>query len=154
VPAAAQLLNVLFRPEVLQALMAMALGSAGNREMPVAGTLVPLGAFTNLIGSLANLASADYNDIAGSFGAELPAYLIQVDGCLKCDASVPEERAGVLLDMLQTEAVSEEDEDMADVDEWWGELLFENGFSDEMGELGVDTDEESLDECECGEAIW
>ena len=147
-------MSVLFRPEVLQALLAMALGSAGSREVPVGGTPVPLGAFTNLIGALANLASSDYNAVAVPLGPELPAYLIQVDGCLKCDVAVPEERAGVLLGMLQAEAVPEEDEGMVDAEEWWSELFGEDEIYDELGMGEFDLDEAYLDECESCEAVW
>jgi hypothetical protein len=57
-PAAAQLLGALMRPEVLQALLAQAMGASGATTVPVQGVAVPVTAYTNLIQSLAAEANA------------------------------------------------------------------------------------------------
>src|SRR4029453_730230 len=65
VPAAGHLLNLLSRPEVLQALQAMTLSPIGKPSVPVAGPPVPVGAFTNLLSQLANQAQAEFIRSAG-----------------------------------------------------------------------------------------
>jgi hypothetical protein len=107
-PAAAQLLALFFRPEVLQALWAMALGQLGSGRIDVAGTPVPPDAFTNLIGVLADSAGAEYRVVSFDEGA-VPQYLVGSDGELKGDIAVPEERAGVLWSMLH-EAIDDTDD--------------------------------------------
>jgi hypothetical protein len=110
-PAAAQLLQTIFRPEVLQALIAMLMGQAGRQNIPVgpANTPVPLGAFTNMLGVMANQASAEYNATVGANGETIPRYLRDFTGEVESDIAVPEYRARVLFEMLQ-EADREEDE--------------------------------------------
>ncbi len=54
---AAQLLRLLTRPEMPQALLQMALGPAGAQHVRVGRTQVPLGAFTNALGVLAGQAA-------------------------------------------------------------------------------------------------
>lgn len=51
--AAASLLLAMLRPEVVQALVALAAGQAGVSTVPVAGVQVPIAAFANMIESLA-----------------------------------------------------------------------------------------------------
>ncbi len=110
-PAAAQLLQMCFRPEVLQALIAMLLGQAGAPNIPVgpANTPVPLGAFTNTISTLANQASAEYNAAVAANGATIPEYLLDFAGQVQGDIACPEYRAQRLFEMLQ-EADFEQDE--------------------------------------------
>jgi hypothetical protein len=115
VPAAGQLLSVLFRPELLQALLAMTLGGAGRSDVPVGTISVPLGAFTNLISVLANQAAAQYDAAVPVGGAEIPEYVREPSGALKCDPAIPEARAEVLLRMLH-----ETDEAWWDDDDWEG----------------------------------
>ena len=72
-PAALELLLTLLRPEVVDALIAMVLGRAGARSVPVAGTQVPVAAVTNLIQSLAEHASATHHAMRPRGGT--PRYL-------------------------------------------------------------------------------
>lgn len=103
-PAAAQLLSLMFRPEFVQALAAMMLGNAGRDQIPVGGKDVPVGAFANLLSVLADQISADHHATRNSFADGIPEYLVESDGELKCDLTVPEERAQVLWEMLQEDA--------------------------------------------------
>ena len=102
--AAAQLLGVLARPETLQALMSMVLGSAGRSNVRVGGSRVPTGAFANLLGTLAGQAGLEY---AASTRAQhghfenVPGYLRAFDGEAYGDVANPEYRAAVLLELLQ-----------------------------------------------------
>jgi len=56
--AAAQLLVMLLRPEVLRAVVALSLGADGASHVSVGGTPVPVAAFANAIGELSARASA------------------------------------------------------------------------------------------------
>lgn len=106
-PAAAQLLQVIQRPEIMQALMAMVMGQSGRRSMPVAGASVPTAAFTNLIGTLANRATAEYS-AAVSAPAEGAAYLYDYAGEALADPAVAEQRAARLLELLHEADLGEE----------------------------------------------
>jgi hypothetical protein len=127
-PAAGQLLAVLFRPEVLQALWAIALGRIGAREIQVAGRSVPPDAFTNLIRVLADRAGAEYR-IAGVEAEGVPEYLLGLNGEPTGDIALPEERAGALWSLLEEASAPEARElepgPFASVeeldDEWWDE---------------------------------
>jgi hypothetical protein len=72
-PAALELLLTLLRPEVVDALIAMVLGRAGARSVPIAGKQVPVAAVTNLIQSLAEHASAAHHALRPRGGT--PGYL-------------------------------------------------------------------------------
>jgi hypothetical protein len=126
-PAAQQLLSIINRPEIIQALMAMALGSAGRTHIPVGGgepdapgepaeppVPVPVGAFANVIGSLANQAGSDLNAAEPQQGESVPSYLLGEGGEFLVDPAVPEERARLVLELLHG-SLPESDE--AD-DEW------------------------------------
>lgn len=99
VPAAAQLLQAMFQPEVLQALMAMMMGQAGRRDIPVGGKAVPVGAFTNLLGVLANQAAAEHTAAVPNGGS--PGYLSDYAGQPVVDPAVDEQRAQVLYELLR-----------------------------------------------------
>ncbi|MBF2062896.1 MAG: hypothetical protein IGS39_00445 [Calothrix sp. C42_A2020_038] len=98
---AAQLLATIFQPQVLQALLAMVMGSAGRQTIAVGDNLVPLGAFANLIGTLANQAAAQYNAVTQEAGENIPQYLMDFNGEFLVDPAVPEQRAGLLMNLLQ-----------------------------------------------------
>lgn len=98
--AAATLLRLLSQPEVLRALQGMALGSLGSRSVPVGGTPVPNGAFANLVGSLATRATAEHHAVAAGEDEGVPAYLLDGTGEPVVDVTLPEERAGRLLELL------------------------------------------------------
>lgn len=106
-PAAAQLMQILGRPEVLRGLMSMVLGPAGASNMKVGNTSVPAAAFANLIGTLAQQALSEYNAQVGAEDVEsYPEYLMDAEGQFRVDPAVPEARAGVLLEMLRETAPS------------------------------------------------
>ncbi len=99
-PAAGQLLQLLARPEIVQALMSMAMGSAGRPSVRVGDTPVPVGGITNLLGVLANQASAEYHAVTVGESTGTPAYLLDRTGEFVCDPTNAAERAGVVLDLL------------------------------------------------------
>ncbi len=68
--AAQQILALLADPRVVQALVAMALGSAGARTVDVSGTPVPVAAVPATLSTLANQAASEYTEV---FGDELAA---------------------------------------------------------------------------------
>jgi hypothetical protein len=103
-PAAAQLLGVLNRPEILRGLMSMLMGPAGGRTVPVGGVPVPTGAIANLIGTLANQAAEEERVLAAADGDPLPTYLMDSFGEFRCDPAVPEQRAEVVLELLRHSA--------------------------------------------------
>jgi hypothetical protein len=100
-PPAAQLLQTIFRPEVLQALMAMVLGQAGRPNIPVGATQVPVGAFANLVRELADRAAAEYNAGAATPREDIPAYLQDFLGEARHDPATPSGRAARLFEVLQ-----------------------------------------------------
>lgn len=105
--SAAQLLKLLTQPKVMQSLQAMSLGQAGKQSIPVAGAQVPVSAFANLIGTLANQAIAEQHAL-GLYEAEsIPSYLLNAEGELVVDPAVPEQRATALLSLLQQESLIE-----------------------------------------------
>lgn len=61
--AAASLLLAMLRPEVIQALVALAAGQAGAAAVPVAGVAVPVAAFANMIESLAAAAGRGHTPV-------------------------------------------------------------------------------------------
>jgi hypothetical protein len=102
-PAAAQLMGMLARPEVLQSLMSMAMGQAGRQNISVGGTQVPVGAFANLLGVLSNRAAEEYNAVAAQgagWGEAVPAYLRNYAGEAYGDIAMPEQRAAALWELL------------------------------------------------------
>lgn len=120
-PAAAQLLQAISRPEVLQGLLSMALGSKGKSNIRVGKQSVPSGAIANLLGVLANQAAEEYNDAVSYEGVSVPSYLLDAEGEFMVDPAVPEERAAVLWGLLEQtaweralEAEDEEDDEQFD----------------------------------------
>jgi hypothetical protein len=109
-PAAASLAQMLMRPEIQQALMAMLMGSAGRQQIPVAGTQVPVGAFTNAIGQLSQQASAEHHVRVGGFSAAVPEYLFESNGALAVanpsNAAERATRVVSLLDKAEVQRVS------------------------------------------------
>lgn len=104
-PATAQLLQAMFHPKMLQALMAMAMGQAGRPNIPVGGTPVPPGAFTNLLSVLATRAAAEYNAVAPKGGS--PRYFQDYAGEPMGDPAVDEHRAEALWEHLQEAGVKQ-----------------------------------------------
>ena len=98
-PAAAQLLQAALRPEMLQALMAMLMGQAGRRSIPVGNTMVPVGAFANMLDVLAKEAAAEYNAVVAARGEDLRPYEDFVESV--GDPALTEDRAHALWELLK-----------------------------------------------------
>jgi hypothetical protein len=98
------LLGLVQRPEVMQSLMSMALGSAGRKDIPVGNTNVPVSAFANLISTLGAKAFGQAEALAEP-SESLPEYLYK-EGKLQADPADPSERAAVLLQRLGEVAVA------------------------------------------------
>lgn len=134
-PAAGQLLQTLFQPQTLQALVSMLMGQAGRQNIPVGNAQVPAPAFANLLGVLANQAASEANAYAQDFGGErVPRYLESYAGEAIGDPAIPEHRAYALLELLQ-EAQAEQDESDEHVNrarESWRSTTEWDGEFDEM----------------------
>lgn len=107
-PAALELLLTLLRPEVVDALIAMVLGRAGARSVPIANTQVPVAAVTNLIQSLAEHASATHHAMHPRGG--IPRYLGEALHRGE-DIASPHVRANALLSLVHEAYVLDEDLD-------------------------------------------
>jgi hypothetical protein len=140
-PAAGQLLNVLGKPEVMQALQAMLLTPIGRPTVSVAGTAVPVGAFTNLLGLLANQAQAQFAASAAPQAASIPEYLVESNGEYRCDPADPAQRAEVLWELLQQSSEQADDEvDTVDglvLEETYDEFSDEIEFADDEEEFEI-----------------
>jgi hypothetical protein len=152
-PAATQLMNVLGRPEVVQALTALAMGAMGNPSTQVGNTEVPVAAVANLIGSLAHQASEEYRIATQGAGPELPDYLADDWGQPRCDPSSPDQRAAVLYElMLTSEAAVEADEGEAEegeADDGWPE----HGWPEDDEAWEEDDASDFYDDMERGEML-
>lgn len=140
-PSAAQLARTITRPETLQALLSMALGGAGRRQVPVGGTPVPVSAFANLLGQLAGQASAEYHQTIAGESAGTPMYLLDGAGEFIGDPADPASRAEVLLRRFaEADALEAAEAD----DEAWREAWDEDW--DEADDLEAEYDEFELAE--------
>jgi hypothetical protein len=99
-PAAAQLLQAIWRPEFQQALMAMLMGQAGRPTIPIGTAQVPPAALANMMGVLANRAAAESNAVASANG-ESPSYWQDFAGGAIGDPAVAEHRAEALWELLK-----------------------------------------------------
>jgi hypothetical protein len=115
-PAAAQLLKAILDPKVTQAVLGMALGPAGRQNVNVGGAPVPLGAFANLLGQLAERAAAEYHQAGIGEATGIPSYLLDESGEFIGDPADPVQRAEVLLQRLADAAEEEEEQEDADTD--------------------------------------
>jgi hypothetical protein len=109
-PAALELLLTILRPEVVDALIALALGRAGARAVPIAGTQVPVAAVTNLIQSLSERASLAQHATRARGG--IPRYLAEARQRGE-DIADMHVRANALLSLVR-EAWRDDDEAFAD----------------------------------------
>ena len=100
-PAAGQMLQTMFRPEMLQALIQMLLGQLAGSNITVGNRSVPVEAFTNLMGTMANQAQAEYHAANISTRAGMPEYLLDYAGEAVGDPAVAEHRAQALYELLQ-----------------------------------------------------
>jgi len=119
----ASLLGLLGRPEVVQALGALALGPSGRSTVQVGSTPVPVGAVANLLSSLAGqgAAAAPVTARPGEDVEEVPAYLRRADGSLRVvDPTSGQDRAEALLELFESApspyAWSDDTEDVEDTE--------------------------------------
>ena len=125
--AASKLLYLVQNPAFLSSLVALALGSNGQRNVPIGGSdeSVPVGAMLNLANTLVSQATQDADSfIRDDEGAGADSYLKSGDDYL-CDPTVPTQRANVLMQLLQRADESledglgfEDDDDYGWPDEW------------------------------------
>lgn len=99
--AATQLLALLRRPEMIQALHAMGLGAIGRPTVPVGQTPVPTAVFATLLSLLAGQAATQESARVVESMPDLPAYLEGRAGTPLADPANPIEGATALLGMLQ-----------------------------------------------------
>jgi hypothetical protein len=117
-PAAGQLLQTLFKPQTVQALSSMAMGSVGRSSVPVGGTQVPLTAFTNLLSTLAGRAEAEYNASVASTQSSVPAYMRDYAGQPKGDPVIAQHRAEALYELLEASEAATESAEAAEYAEY------------------------------------
>jgi hypothetical protein len=142
-PAAAQLLQAMLRPEMLQALMAMLMGQAGRSSVPVGNTAVPVGAFANLLGVLANQAAAEYNAVVSARGEGLRPYedFVETVG----DPALAEDRAQALWELLKADigeqgyAADPNGVGYSEYEEYYEEEESEESFYDELDLISLDS---------------
>lgn len=132
--AANQLLQLTRDPNMLKSLLALALGAHGRTSIPVAGApgTVPVGAFMNLLGSLAGKAAADADALARGYNS---AYSIDSEGAISVESFQPDESADALYNLLadaEDERLDPDTGDFADDEFLESEDLFpeDDGYKD------------------------
>jgi hypothetical protein len=140
-PASAKLINILGRPEIINALTSMALGPVGNPQAAVGGRQIPVAAIANLVGSLAQQAVEEYRLTTSGAGEPMPDYLTEGSGTPSCDVGDSDERAQILYELV-TSADAFPTRPMARRSratfeaEWLEDWESEAGFNDaELGEV-------------------
>jgi hypothetical protein len=110
--AASQLMQLLMTPQMLQAIVQMMLGPAGNRTVPVPAApsvpsapatpsnAVPVSAFTNLLSALATQASEAYNAERALTPSPAPFTYGSSPWGSSVDLASPESRAEALMHLL------------------------------------------------------
>jgi hypothetical protein len=109
-PAAGSLVQNLLKPQTIQALGTMALGSLGKSNIPVGGKDVPVGGFLNMLKTFLGNAEAEYNASQAAADAALPEYLQDYAGLPAGDAASEQFRANALEALLESESESEASE--------------------------------------------
>ncbi|MBI4902280.1 MAG: hypothetical protein HY820_01510 [Acidobacteria bacterium] len=109
-PAAGQLLQTINRPEVMQALSALAMGGAGRRNINAGGVSVPTGAITTALRHLLEQVEDEMHEwTAGEPGS--PMYLMGGDGEFAVDPTDEQARAERVIELLaRSEAYEDESE--------------------------------------------
>jgi len=113
-PAALQLLGLLVRPEVIQALQSLALGPAGAPTVPIGNVPVPVATIANSIQALSEMAAAQHhlaNPRVARYGERWSRHLESVLG--ESDPE-PAERTAALLALLADNDVDEVDDETED----------------------------------------
>lgn len=142
-PAIAQLLGALGSPTVQQALAAMLMGRAGAPTVPTAGgAQVPVAGITNLLGMLANRASAEWEEMVPSIEGEA------VEGV---DGASPQARSAWLFEQLlpieDVDDRADEPEEAAArgrVDESWVDELYDELEADLLTEAVIESVDDGL----------
>jgi hypothetical protein len=101
--SAALLLELLMRPELLKAILAMLMGNAGTATVPVGSANVPITAMTNLLSNLSAQASEAYNSErapSGGYG-ESTHYLGRNPLAARIDLASQEARSAALMNRLR-----------------------------------------------------
>lgn len=123
---AGQLLHVIQNPAFLTSLLSLVMGSHGRSSVPVAGKDVPVGAFMNLISTLAGQAAQGAQTASSPTEEEaIPSYLTDAEGRLLVDPVDPVQRANVLLKLLEEESESMLFAQEGDGSESWDEGIYE-----------------------------
>lgn len=144
--AAAQLLQLINRPEVQQALLAMVMGQAGTRNVSAGDMPIPVAAVATTLGELASQAAAEYHQVVSGEGGGMPLYLLDNAGEFVCDVANPVERASVVLQRFAAADLAEwsatNDDDAAEGEESYFDSVAElNALYDEL-ELAEMAEEE------------
>jgi glycosyltransferase involved in cell wall biosynthesis len=148
VPAAGGLLRTIARPETMQALTSMLMGQLGRPNVQVGSTSVPVGAFTNLLGVLANQAGSQYNATISAAREGVPEYMADYAGETKGDPAVAADRAEALYELLENTKIEQESSEATEAAEY-------ARFESEMEAAESDYDAMDLaDLYESTESVW
>ena len=137
--AANQLLSLLSRPEILQAIMSLAMGQAGRRQVMVGQTAVPTAAIANAVGTLATHAAYQSPQMSVRETESATEYLQDGAGNWLADPGDALSRAEALINLLNvTPPPVIEDIDLEDEIEVFDEAhedFYESEYLDEdLGE--------------------
>lgn len=105
--AAAQLASLLQRPEIIQALAALMMRSAGAREVYVENKSVPVSAVANMLSVYANRAATEFRESSPGAEDSVPEYLFGDQGELLCDPVSPDGRASALAELFNRAEVND-----------------------------------------------
>lgn len=111
-PAAGQMLQTIFKPEMMQALASMALGPLGKPNVQVGGCPVPVTAFANLLKVFGEQMESEYNAALAASTTGVPKYMQDYAGEPKGDPAVAQHRAEALYELLESsgsESASEQE---------------------------------------------
>lgn len=146
--ASSQLIALLSRPETLQALLAMTMGQSGRRNLEIGGRQVPVAAIANLLSTLAQQTVSQQHAVVAGESTETPEYLLDDYGDYVCDPMDAEERATVLLGLLNEQAYKEQvdDEQIKNLQDEIEDDDIEDEFYEIYDEDADDEWEEELEE--------
>jgi hypothetical protein len=109
-PAAGNLIQGLLKPQTIQALGSMALGTLGKDNVSVGGRDVPVSGFLNMLKAFLGNAEAEYLAAQAAADAALPEYLRDYSGQAAGDVASDQFRAERLFELLESEAQETEAE--------------------------------------------
>lgn len=143
--ASVQLMSLLAQPQVAQALLSAAFGTAGRPTLPAGNMAVPTTAVLEAIGTLATRAAEEMGALELAGGA-VPAHFADAFGEFAIDPANPDERASHVVAFLghanesiwadaegYDDGEYDEDDELADYDEY--DELHELDEFDELDEL-------------------